>query len=1020
MSGNANRVRKNSASSLNSALGAQTRPRANTISHIDGGSLGMLGMANRSMGSLVGMDPPLSATGPGAFHPRGMSASARMHGNMHALPRLATHGHSVDMSGGLRTAPPGQAMPFGFNQSFGFPDGPNASTINPAQLHMNDPMGMMQPPVGGQQSPFTPQPVIMEDEGDMEWMHGFHTQMSFAGPNQPFSDHAISDSPHMLNGHGPMTGFGDMHFDPTAPNPNMMWAQHPSINGVRGDPMSMAGGHGTTSGFDALTRTISPGSLHPQIMPETIYENSALNINGVSGLSGVPAHINHHPTWSSDSTDTSSPATGSQGRQSSVTSTSIDSITDTTRNALLTSLSQPAGLGQRRYSQPSVSSPLSPQGANLPSTHDLQRFVNAYIQYFHSHMPFIHVPTLSFDAPVFNSNLQSAHSPPNDFSNGTISGGGGCLILAMAAIGACYEFEREAARELFDGSRKMITLFLDERRRAEMQRSSKQNVQEPVSQVTPLWLVQAMLLNVVFGHQSEEMISQNIASTHCTALVSLARSAGLLPSTSEGTSGDGDVTMGDAPVFNDPWNNHGAIGTQPHDEIAEWHRWILAEERKRTVFAIFHMSSLLVVAWNHAPALMNSELRLSLPCDELLWKAPTAGAWLARRRELGGDTGSLNFPTALSDLLLASQKQNDFKPLSHNQPFGSGVPPEDIPQSSMRPSTFGCLVLIDALHNYIWETRQRHTGRAWTTQETESMHAHIEPALRAWQAAWQSNPEHRIERPNPFGNGPLSADSIPLLDLAYVRLFVNLGTSKEAMWQRDFQAMAEEIARGSEFIQHAESSGESSTNGVNTAIHSPASEFFVNDVKMPPPASSAGLTSADKAQDSQSRKRERHLRKAALYAADSLIISDKLGITFADFSARELPSQSALCLYDCAVVVAEWLSTVQERVGHFVGILGRDAINYSDVPAIMLLDEEDGKLLGRIEEYLRRVEEKMSREINSGTQNEEWVAQTIARLPSKSQEGHASKILRVATFIMDRSLVWPGKCCFCTDAGILY
>src|SRR5204863_6225934 len=80
-------------------------------------------------------------------------------------------------------------------------------------------------------------------------------------------------------------------------------------------------------------------------------------------------------------------------------------------------------------------------------------------------------------------------------------------------------------------------------------------------------------------------------------------------------------------------------------------------------------------------------------------------------------------------------------------------------------------------------------------------HAHIEPALRAWQSSWSSNPRHSLERPNPFGLGPLSADSIPLLDLAYIRLFVNLGRSKEAFWQQDWNAMAEELARGSETIQ---------------------------------------------------------------------------------------------------------------------------------------------------------------------------------------------------------------------------
>lgn len=94
--------------------------------------------------------------------------------------------------------------------------------------------------------------------------------------------------------------------------------------------------------------------------------------------------------------------------------------------------------------------------------------------------------------------------------------------------------------------------------------------------------------------------------------------------------------------------------------------------------------------------------------------------------------------------------------------------------TDLKPSTFGCLILINALHNYIWETRQRHHNKLWTNEETDKMHRHIEPALKAWQVAWESNPHHSVERPNPFGKGPMSADAIPLLDLAYVRLFVNL------------------------------------------------------------------------------------------------------------------------------------------------------------------------------------------------------------------------------------------------------
>ena len=41
--------------------------------------------------------------------------------------------------------------------------------------------------------------------------------------------------------------------------------------------------------------------------------------------------------------------------------------------------------------------------------------------------------------------------------------------------------------------------------------------------------------------------------------------------------------------------------------------------------------------------------------------------------------------------------------------------------------------------------------------------------------------------------------------LAYVRLFVNLGRSKDAFWQRDYDAMAEELAKGPEVSQVSDS-----------------------------------------------------------------------------------------------------------------------------------------------------------------------------------------------------------------------
>jgi hypothetical protein len=515
-----------------------------------------------------------------------------------------------------------------------------------------------------------------------------------------------------------------------------------------------------------------------------------------------------------------------------------------------------------------------------------------------------------------------------------------------------------------------------------------------------------MLLNVVYGHNCGDKTAGDIASTHCAALVSLARAAELLRPQDQQ-----DSHMTEDEPMSDTWNG---IKQESSEDQMDWYTWKINEERKRTLYGVFILSSLLVSAYNHTPALTNSEVLLDLPCDEEFWTADSSASF----RALGGarmaDHNRMTFHDALAELLRSSEKQQH--QMAIHQPFGSTVNIHDLPKSDLKPSTFGCLVLINALHNYIWETRQRHHNKIWTNEETEKMHHHIEPALKAWQAAWASNPHHSLERPNPYGLGPLSADSIPLLDLAYVRLFVNLARSKEKFWQRDFDGMAEELSRGSEIIQHAEhspasnvdsSADPSETSGSSTGFgDTPRTSSSSPDFTKPSGMSypSAGSSS----------KRERHLRKAAFYAADSLSMSDKLGVTFADFTSRELPLQSAMCAFDCAQVLAEWVTTVQERVGRYLGILGKDDIDLTQVPAIMLLEEEDGKLLSKIQEVLHSAEIKMNFEL-SGMGASAMAAQQ--RLPITDSSGYGAKILRVTAYMLDKAAAWPGKC-MVIDIGV--
>lgn len=1031
------RARKNSVAGANAAAAAAAasasapnngsmRPRANTISHIDPNHVQMIAAANASVArsqhmpaahhsrhqSLVGL--PMT----GLDHSfAGMSSVMGHRGMGHGLPKLETHGmHTMDYSSGLRTAPPLPFQPdFELDQIlFGQP----GTTVNPNVLHYNEsPHSMSLDPT----SPYgtgsmTDISTSQHLDDSFDWLTGFEQGMSFTNQHE----NAVDGSSPSAMSTTSQSGISDVMLDgsnntalpastssmwqsalmgpPQLTNPfsmDMSSSVFPDL--LSGTPVSpQPPAQKPMSDVYFSTPPPSMSSLSPSIMPglTTRNMNQALNFGpGPETPTSMGAgHQSHSP---------------------------VATITDATRNGLISALSQCVGMSSgRKYSFPSPNASMSPQvqpsqdglseiAKNLPSTQDLQRYVGSYLQYFHPHLPFLHIPTLSFDMPPTISGRTSA------------AGGSGCLILSMAAIGALHEFERPQSRALFEMAKKMIQLYLEERRKADMRKAdfrrtpaSDQGTQGADTPVhTPLWLVQAMLLNVVYGHNCGDKTANDIASTHSAALVSLAQAANLLRPLQLDSTEVREAQINDA---EGNWN--GGVKAES-DEQAEWLRWKTIEERKRTLYVIFILSSLLVAAYNHAPALTNSEILLALPCDEEFFAAESAAAFQLKGGARAANHNRMTFHEALGELLLTNEKQQKLAFGNSHTVFGPTMNNHDMPKNELKPSTLGCLILINALHNYIWETRERHHNKIWTNEETEKMHRHIEPALKAWQAAWASNPHHTMIRPNPFGMGPLSADAIPLLDLAYVRLFVNMARTKEKFWQRDWEGLAEELSRGTEIIQHAEHSPASNAESItDPSDASAASSVFIDS---PPTQSSSPEFSATKfpsalSSQLQSRspgstrvisRREKHLRKAAFYAADSLSMPDKLGIAYnKEISSRDLPVQSAMCSFDCAQVLAEWVSTLQDRVGRYLGILGKDDVDLAGVPAIVLLEEEDTKLIVKIQELLASAEMKMGIDLASGTINGSFDPQ----LQLDAMGGYAAKILRVTACMLDNAAVWPG------------
>ncbi|KAL7904262.1 fungal-specific transcription factor domain-containing protein [Trichoderma velutinum] len=993
------RARKNSVVGASHAAaapnpGANTmRPRANTISHVDGAAMQMIATANanvaRGMHAGHSRHPSLAGLPVHNFDPvfGGMSMTMGQRAALaHGLPKLETGQiGGTDLENALRTAPPLAAFNPEFDfESYLFAPG---TTINPNALHYNDSPPSM---VMEQASPFAqalndiPSNPTFDDSFD--WLSGFDHQMSFQT-----NENVVDESSPSALSTTSQSGISDVMLDgsnhPAPAGTSTMW--QPSVMG----PPQMPNPFALDLNGSVFPDLLNGAPLSPQPATQKINDPyfstpppslSSLSPSVVSGLN--TQSINQTLGFNAGP-ETPSSLNGVNHGASPVTT-----ITDATRTAIVTILSQCLPFGGRKYpftspQSPQFQSPSPAQAANVPSTQNLQRYVSAYIAYFHPHFPFLHLPTLSFDMSTSPSGRQ----------NGV--GGSGCLVLAMAAIGALYEMEQAQSKDLFTMAKKMIFFYLEERRKADVRKADVRrsthsgDPDQPSSSSqgrdsaahTPVWLVQAMLLNVVYGHNCGDKTISDIASTHCAALVSLAQAADLLRPEQE----DGQDTR----MFDDSmWNRKSEL-----EQRQEWLQWKRKEERKRTLYAVFIMSSLLVAAYNHTPALTNSEILLDLPCDEEFFAAESASHFFAKGGPDAASHNRLKFCDALGELLRTNERQQ-----KHMAAMNGGQhSPAELPPTNLRPSTFGCLILINALHNYIWETRQRHHNKVWTNEETEKMHRHIEPALKAWQVAWASNPKHTVERPNPFGMGPLSADAIPLLDLAYVRLFVNLSRSKEKFWQRDWDGMAEELARGTEIVQHAEHSPGSNAEPMSNDNFD--SSLFTGS----PSASAAGSDPSGKLPNGSQfatrsiSRRERHLRKAAFYAADSLAMSDKLGVTFADFTSRELPLQSAMCAFDCAQVLAEWVATLQDRVGPYLGILGLEHFEPSQMPAIMLLEEDDIKLLDRIQEVLSSAEMKISLDLMAS------LTATDAGTPDDGQAGYATKILRVTSQMLDKAAVWP-------------
>lgn len=892
---------------------------------------------------------------------------------MRALPKLRTQSMSYAMSSTLRSAPV-----FSNYRDFGglcFPERTHG-TVDPSDLHFPSTAGLSDSPFDD----FTDTPdvdacFVLPDE--FPWLP---PDASPFAANAWFPDSAVDDtssSRFSSTSQAPLPQ--DFVMDMQAGNAMAAPFVQANNRHMSIDLQSLhlgAPSNGLDS-YDGFTQTSAqdPGSMASNLEQCGMLPNAPFQYS-------IPAHISSSAmsNTSSDSPATSTSSGNGSVNHSSVTSASINSLTDAAQQSLFPGFAQPPatlpGIG-KLHGEAGVSS-FIPQAAdtyntNCPTTADLQRHTNAYIVNFHPHLPFLHTSTLNLDETHINTCLREQNL------TATPSGGAGCLILAMAAIGALFEYDFQASRALFNSAKKMVLLYLDERRRVDMANASNgpHMAHHTTVQSTPLWLIQAMLLNVIYGHNCGDKLAAEIASTHCAALVSLARAADLGRPPQQ-TVDIPDTINEDVPITNDPAESHVA-------QQLKWQKWRDIEERKRTMYAVYVLSSLLVVAYNRPPAITNTEILLDLPCSEDLWAIDNAVEWTARVNAGAYTQRPPTFANALSHLLSTHQR-----PARNSGTFAQ--PPSRAvrhsPELDLTASTFGCLVMINALHTHIWELRNRRNSRYGQSLETEDLSPLLDPALHAWRSMWQANEHHHNMRPNPFGFGPLSADCMPLLDLAFVRARVDLGSSKEAFWQHDFDAMANLLA-----LRQSTSGDASSVNDFDI--------LCAGGEAQAPPTPAERLTY------------EHTLRNAAHCAAVSLLSTCQQGLTFADASSHELPLQAAMSIFDCSQVLAEWAAALQDRVGRYTGVLGRSGTDFGAMSPSVLLDQEGLDLLHKISLISDMLGDKINMPASifaasMGSLDLSALAPPLDMQVIK-ENCLGSRLLQIVACMLERAAIWPSK-----------
>lgn len=255
-----------------------------------------------------------------------------------------------------------------------------------------------------------------------------------------------------------------------------------------------------------------------------------------------------------------------------------------------------------------------PAGFTLPSRHTLSRYLEGYINGFHEHLPFFHIPTFS----------AVSLSPE--------------VLLTLAAVGAQYRFESARGNALWYAAR---DLALEQLRR----RSSHgaKSIVSPPSTYRPEYNSCSpnggSRVNSSRDRDSEQCRSESPDSSEDNLHARLQTVMALLLLMAMGTWGP-RILLREAlslqSIIALLVREDGLAVDDEEPENISFEDWIRIETRRRTKLIVYCFFNLHCIAYNMPPLILNSELQLRLPESATLWKAETATQWAELRATSSG------------------------------------------------------------------------------------------------------------------------------------------------------------------------------------------------------------------------------------------------------------------------------------------------------------------------------------------------------------------------------------------------